>query len=842
MATAGRWTLAFALGGAALAVGSVHTVTICVVAAILALAVFLLWWDADPMNARPVATLLLLVGGGLTLWTALQCVPMPVGLLEAVAPYNASVWSRALAPLHEEGPRWVSLSLDPSATRIEVLKGTTYLLAFVAALRVARTKEGVGFLAMTTVLTGLALAVAAWLHPAFGAKRLFGIYEPGPGIAERHIAPLLNANNLAGYLALALCLALAACLSPRRPAPLPVLAAISIVLAATIVWIGSRGGIAAMVLGAAIVLAIATVQRSTERHRVAILSIVTVVLSCAGVVTIVLGTSDNASAELFDTDLSKFQLLGHMMRMVWAVPILGCGRGAFESVYPAFRSDAGYITFSHPENFVAQWTLEWGIPAGILGIMAITYALRSTAVLARSSSASGAWAGLIALSIQNLGDLGSEIPALVLVGVACAAIVVGGTAGQRPRNRLQRWARATRGVPLISLGVTAAALGAAATTFGTDLHADQRALYEAATVRRVSALAMRSIARDAMRRHPAEPYLPYAVALRAETARDENPLPWIGAAVERAAVYGPAHLLLARSLRARSPSQARLEYRLSMEQAPELVDTVMAEATLIVDSYDDATELIPRSPQSIAVKTRLSAQVRPRLPSTSSRFDETLISEGAAVAVDPTARRAEVAVEDVETAYGSPWCEGANRDGCVRDAIERARGYQTIAPGQCAGYWLEARARVVRGDPQALSVLVSAVDTVEDRVPCLRLLAQLARDTRDETHLAEALAQISSAGCTVDEECADNLAWVAAMEESRGHFGKAKALYERARDRAPGADELLEHIAMLAAKQGLHDEAASEYGELLRHHPDDRRWQQGVEREQRAAASDLLRQ
>ena len=63
---------------------------------VLAAAAVLGWWGAEPMRARAPATLLLFTGIGLTLYTALQCVPMPIGWLAAIAPHNADVWSRAL--------------------------------------------------------------------------------------------------------------------------------------------------------------------------------------------------------------------------------------------------------------------------------------------------------------------------------------------------------------------------------------------------------------------------------------------------------------------------------------------------------------------------------------------------------------------------------------------------------------------------------------------------------------------------------------------------------------------------------------------------------------------------
>ena len=57
---------------------------------------------------------------------------------------------------------WAPLSLDPTATRIEVLKGVAYLLAFATALRLARTREGVAFLSNLVVATGMVLAAAAF--------------------------------------------------------------------------------------------------------------------------------------------------------------------------------------------------------------------------------------------------------------------------------------------------------------------------------------------------------------------------------------------------------------------------------------------------------------------------------------------------------------------------------------------------------------------------------------------------------------------------------------------------------------------------------------------------------
>lgn len=841
LSQASRWLLAVALAGAALAVGAVHTVTLCIVAVVLSAAAVAGWWAGDPMKVRSVATVLLLTGIGLTAFTAFQCVPMPVRWLAVIAPHNADVWSRALTPLHEMGPGWAPLSLDPIATRVEVLKGIVYLLAFVTALRIARSKEGVGFLSGAIVLTGLLLAVFALLHPAFGAHRLYGIYQPGPGIAERHIAPLMNPNNLAGYLNVAFCLALAATLAPEPRVPRALGAAVVLLLATTQVWVASRAGVVTMALGALVVIAITRIARAPRRGAVMTLSVVSGVAAAIGAALVVLGGSQAASSELLVSDTSKLGMFGEVMRMLPAVPLFGCGRGAFESAFAAFRVQAGYVTYTHPENVIAQWVLEWGLPVGVAGLAALAFALRPNVVLARSTTAAGAWAGLLALAIQNLADLGTEIPGLMLSGVVCAAIVVAGMPGSEPSWRIQRWAGTPRRVAIsaVAFAASGVALGVAAIVRG-ELHHDEDALHVAAVERRVSVDEMHALARAAMSRHPAEPYLPYAVALRGALDHDDDPIPWIEATLERASVYGPAHLVLARVLATKSPSQARLEYRLAMEQAPEIAASIVPETGRLIGGYDDAMELVPPGKGAAAVLEALATSVADRLPATRLRLDSTLASIAPA-SLGPALRAAADAVADLAAGGAAPWCAGALRHECVREALAKAGRVQQLRPAECEGYLLAARVRISEGQVvPALTELERASDAVTDRVMCIRGLVSMANATGNGAYAERALDRLANAGCASDDECAANLAWVASQETARGNSSKAFSLYKRAYERAPDNDAVLEELANLAAASGLHAESAEDYGRLARRHPEETRWKNAAEKEREAAVKSAV--
>lgn len=836
MAEASKWVLAVAIAGAALAVGTVHSVTLCVVTGLVAVATVLGWWGAEPMRLRSPAMVLLYTGIALTAYTALQCVPMPLRWLAAIAPHNADVWSRALAPLHEPGPSWAPISLDPTATRIEVLKGVAYLLAFMTALRVARSRDGVRFLSNILIVTGLTLAAAALLHPAFGAKKLFGVYEPGPGIWERHVAPLMNPNNLAGYLNVAACLALASALGSEARRLRPLLATAVVMLAATQVWVASRSGVITLVLGVVVVLATTRAARSRDRRGLAMLSFAAGTAATIGIVLMIFAGSD-ASIELLDRDSSKLGLLRQVARMLPSVWTFGCGRGAFESSFPAFRTDTGYITFGYPENVVVQWLVEWGVVAGVAGLVAIATALRPGAVIVRSRVAAGAWAACGTLLVQNFADLGTEVPGLVLAGVVCAAIVVGGSPGDRTQSRV--WLTVATFAPVLVLLLAGCAIVAAAVAIPGELHRDQRRLLDAATVQRVSPDQMHSAARAAMLRHPGEPYLPFVTALRATMVRDDNPVPWIAATLERASVYGTAHLLLARVLAAKVPSQARLEYRLAVSQAPDLLITVGPELPAVIKSYGDATEVVPDGAAGALVLERVVAQISARLPATAVRLDEQLLARDHN-APGPIEREALGAVLDLEAADGTPWCEGPRRAACVQTAFEASRALQTLQPERCAGFELESRARVASGDLGGVPQLLIVADRVDDRLPCLQSVYRLAMSVRDDAQADEALSRIMRAGCRTDAECAANFAWIAMQEEARGNLGRARTLYERAYGRAPDHDSFILDAARLAARQGLHGEAAADYEKLARSHPSDARWPQAAQQERDLATGTLL--
>ncbi|MBX3260031.1 MAG: O-antigen ligase family protein [Labilithrix sp.] len=830
---AGRWLIAAAVLLSGLGLGALHTPVLAAVAALAAIGTGLVWFDAEPLEPRPAATILVAVAAVLVSWTAVQSVPLPRGLLAALASANADVWARCLSPLREDGPAFASVSLDPAASRVQLLRGVTYLVVFVGALRIARRHDGVVFLERTLLVSAVAIAGAALVHPVLGARKVFGLYEPGEGYAylANHVAPLLNTNHLAAYVNVGALLAFASVVERREELPRPLALVIALLLGATTVWTYSRGGTATMLLGTLVVAVLAFGARRAKRARVAA-PLVVVAVAVGGAAVLLMSAFDDTRAKFANNDLSKIDTIVNAFDLVRGSPLLGIGRGAFEATFPSVRTGTGYWVFTHPENVIAQWTTEWGVPVAVGAMAAIAWALRPRTALARSRVPVGPWAALVAVAVHNLVDFNSEVPGVMIALAVCAAMVAGGTGGGRSApHRGSGWARRPNALA-VGLGLATSIAVACTLPFSAhELYNEQRAFRDLGLDGAITRADFHDRAREVMLRHPADPYFPFVGAVRATVARDESVIPWAARALERSPVYGRVHLLLARSLFAKNPSQARLEYRTACVQDDGLCS--VDEALRLVRSFDDAMELVPDGEPGLPVLNHLASRLEARLPSTVVRLDREIAARDPR-SLAPVNRAAARALGDLRGAEA--WCVGPSAGSCVSEGLAAAERLRAAAPERCDGHALTAELRVATGDVEAgFAVLDRSLEEVAERSPCARRLVSLALETKSAPRVDAALERLLKLGCEAPAACVENLTFAASVEAGRGGQRRALALLQKAWERAPERDDLLEEIGAKAAAQGLHGEALEAYTKLADRHPGDPRWAEAVTRERQAA-------
>ncbi|MGH7734016.1 MAG: tetratricopeptide repeat protein, partial [Gemmatimonadales bacterium] len=208
--------------------------------------------------------------------------------------------------------------------------------------------------------------------------------------------------------------------------------------------------------------------------------------------------------------------------------------------------------------------------------------------------------------------------------------------------------------------------------------------------------------------------------------------------------------------------------------------------------------------------------------------------------VSPALRRVSAALSDLRAGDAAPWC-AEDRPKCVQTALDLSDHLRAVSAGSCEAAAMRGRILVEAGDAErALTELDAAADAGVDQQTCLRGAVLIAIGARLSARADREIERLSRIGCAESGECADNLVFAAEAELERGRDGLALAFFERAADRAPEREDLLQRIALLASRKGLHGEAAAAYKRLASRHPGDPRWSAAERTEGSAAAAEAI--
>jgi hypothetical protein len=782
-----EWLVAGATVGSALLIGAVHPWTIAAVAAAVAMAFVLLGQPAVAgLRSLPALTLVGLAGVCL-----LQDVPLPMGVLARLAPCTADVWTRALLPAGDS-IAWAPISLDPGATAVEALRWLTYGLLF-ANVTAISARRGAAWGELVLVGAGLVTALTTVAHGLLGATRAFGVYMPTFSPAPWHVGPFLNPNNLSGYLNLATLAGFGLLFRHSRAIPAW---AIGLALATMIgvsVTSGSRGGVGSLIVGLAL---FAFLIRGRIRMRQSSAGPVGAAVCVGAVALSLLAAGPQTAKELFERGADKLLIVVWTAPMIRDFPVFGIGRGAFESVFPAYRQSGGNFVFTHAENFVAQWVCEWGAIVAVVSLALLGWSFRPSRLgVRRSSLAAGIFSGMLALLLQNLVDLGLEVP-----GVCIGLVVgIGAVWGDRTRHRTDSipphgnapWLR-------VAVATAAAALIAICASFGgRDVAADRadvREQFAELEASRTTAAPLRRRIIAAIRRHPADPYLPLVGALLAEKTRQESPMPWLQRSLERATINGRAHLALAELLFNRGQiSQGLLEARLAVGDDPALIEPV---ASVVIRKARTPLEIVAAAPPGKPGVPMLEAMAT-RLNGDQARVAR-LVCAREAISRDPkgaiTSRifDAQAIVEAVQR--GTTDAECGAIEACEARLEEHVRVIDEGMEGSTTGTQLRGRFLAARGHAaEANTMLATACERASDRINCLTTRAEVTAGLPTLAPLRETLHALTAAACFDPGLCARTQMLAGGLLARREEWQLALVAYDRAVLEEPSPERWLKH-------------------------------------------------
>ena len=814
--------LAVIVVASVLAVGSVHLPVLVAVAALCALAAALVW-TTHPERPPGARSLPLIVLVALSLYTALQAVPLPARWVGQLAPEAANVWRRSLLPFGGDAPRWTPVSLDPGASVVEAMKWFSYAAVFFVASRIA-ARRGAAWGVGVVFLAGVLAAMTTIAHGLLDATTVYGLYRPRFAVAAWHVGPLLNPNNLAGYLNLSALCGLGMLAAQRPSSPRWAVGCGVAVLIAVNFSSGSRGGALALAIGV-VTLAVLLVRARRRETGPALRQygwLLPVVLAGGGLAF--LGGTEHARQELLDENFEK------ALMVEWAAPLVrdfrwfGIGRGAFESVFPAYRIGAGNTVYSHAENFVVQWVSEWGLPVGVTALVAFAWSFRPKRCgVGSSATSAGAWVGALVLGIHNLFDLAFEVPG-VMIGLTTALGSAWGASRDRDAGSpaLPAAGRVDRGAwprPALAMGAGALAILAALLLGRHDVRADRAGaheLYSRGTGTAAERSKLLGELSAAVRRHPAEPYFPLLGALVAWRGGDADPVPFVARAIERGPDNGRAHLLLADVLASRGARrQALMHLRFAVEREPELTAVAAIRAQRLVTSDGDLEAAVPTGRAGVALLVALATAQ----PEGKSRQRRELLSralernpaEAAAHAGMAGALLAELALGDA-----SEECGGDGGSRCASRIEGHAEAVERGEPRSSAGARLRARLLHARGDARAAQKLLAERCAVAaDKVECLEARLRIAAQVTPPDQLPAAIKEYMLARCSRADDCGSAAIVVGDIEATRGEWGAALGHYGRATRESPTEESWLK-LATAAERVGAHAQAADALEKVMR--------------------------
>jgi O-antigen ligase len=790
--------LAMVVGGSALAIGTVHIAALYVVSA-LSLVGGVIGATAFRRVPKPAIVL-----GGLALFSALQAVPLPASWVSHASPVSAQIWSRTLEPFGVHALGYFPVSMDAGASLTEALKWLTYAGVYVMAARV-RLRRGSAWHATVLFSSATLVTLITLVHGVADLRVLYGLYEPNFAIGRWNVGPLLNSNNLAGYAILGLFAGIGLLLSHRSILPRVLLYIGAAVILTALFLSGSRAGVLSAILGGIVTLIWLT-QVQRFRLSVARLALGATPFLLALFLAIGFGTTKNWS-QLASVDAKR-----KIAVWVWSLPMIhdhawfGVGRGAFETALPPYRQAFDYdwtAAFSHAENFVVQWVAEWGIPVGLSAALLISgYIFREWIASRGDRLRFMLLTGLGALFVQNLADLGLEVPAVAIAAVV--ALAAGETSAQR---------HAVGHAPRLGLRALAAAAPAAiiwvaaAVWSRSPVESERRDLsqsYRALPVKNIEERRLfREDLRDAMLRHPSESFFPLLGSLVAFRARDQNPLPWMSRALELAPTNGHVHLVLAQFLGAHhATDQAMLHLRLATEYDRTLVGIASSLAVRWAPSLEVLLLAVPDGPAGDVLLPELCTQER------QLELQVGCFRHAVARVSDSVTLRGQFA-DSLLLALrsGQPPCAGpAASDSCAQEIDGTARSMAKLDPKSWRPGYIMAKLLTARGDSsRAAELLARVCPAGTEGNECARDAVTTALKGGTDKAILAAANSYAARSCDSNDSCAEALDWLGRTLDSGGKLAFAIEFYSKAAENDDSAVRWLKVAdrAMMAHLYGV---------------------------------------
>ncbi len=382
-----------------------------------------------------------------------QMLPLPALLLNIISPASLETYRQFLN--NPEGT-FYPVSINPYATRQELLKLLAYAAVFFVIVSHYRTKEQVNSLVWTILYMGCFLVVFAIVQKMTWNGRIFWIYPVDESLRDglRIRGPYISYDNFAGYMEMAiplgmglllylvpsvkalpespLGLKMARFLASEKLVPYALLFLLVLMMVAALFMTFSRGGILAFIFSS-LFFAWITYRRRTLRRKTGLLAILAAVIFAA-VVQASWDRLEQRFADLKQDHVSRLSVWQDSLGIVRDYPVLGTGLGTFENAYMRYQTTMPRLLFDHAHNDYVELVTDTGVVGFLLSAgMALVFFpnvfrrwKRKRGMFGKCLGAGGLSA-CAAIAVHSFTDFNLHIPANALLftiisAVTCVAI------------------------------------------------------------------------------------------------------------------------------------------------------------------------------------------------------------------------------------------------------------------------------------------------------------------------------------------------------------------------------------------------------------------------------------
>jgi O-antigen ligase len=303
------------------------------------------------------------------------------------------------------------VSVYSFATEMELSRLTIYLMIFLMAAFGPRTHEQVHSMLRMLAIFGFFLALFAVTQKATWNGKLYWVRELSYNRGNP-LGPFVNKNHFAGWMCMVAPLSFGIGLMSRSMSRRIRYIFFAVVMAITIFFSLSRGGIISFLLGT-IILALTVVWGvSSKKSLIPVLSFVVALLGYL----IYLGVSPIVQ-RFVQSGMSSHERL-----LVWSAsmtafrdfPVFGTGLGTFQHIFPMYKPDGITMFYQHAHNDYVEILLELGISGAFLMLVFLGLAGKHILYVrwrGRERYLKAAFvASLVSIAVFSLFDFNLHIP------------------------------------------------------------------------------------------------------------------------------------------------------------------------------------------------------------------------------------------------------------------------------------------------------------------------------------------------------------------------------------------------------------------------------------------------